>query len=125
MTIDSNPEGALVYLNDQELGRTPLTRDFQQYGNYELEVRKDGFQTLKSNQATEEPWWQWIPIDLVTEVLPFHFQDRRHYSYALTPSTTQPVDPQAMLNEASHYRGMLLTSPHTRVPTTGPLLQGQ
>ena len=28
MTIHSNPEGALVYLNDQELGRTPLTRDF-------------------------------------------------------------------------------------------------
>ena len=122
MTINSNPEGALVYLNDQELGRTPLSRDFQQYGNYELEVRKEGFETLKTNQETQEPWWQLIPIDLVTEVLPYHYRDSRHYLYTLTPATTQPANPTAMLDEATHYRSMLLSSPHTRVPTTGPSL---
>ena len=125
MTINSNPEGALVYLNDQEVGRTPLTRDFEQYGNYELEVRKDGFKTLKSTQVTEEPWWQLIPFDLITEVLPYHYRDSRHYLYTLTPATTKPADATVMLNEAAHYRSMLLTSPHTRVPTTGPDLQGQ
>ncbi|MBV8780433.1 MAG: hypothetical protein JO353_03465, partial [Phycisphaerae bacterium] len=45
---------------------------------------------------------------------------RRHYLYSLTPATTQPADPQAMLDEAVKYRGMLKSSTHTRVPTTGP-----
>ncbi|MGZ3388170.1 MAG: PEGA domain-containing protein, partial [Isosphaeraceae bacterium] len=39
MTIQSDPPGALVYMNDQELGRTPLTKDFTWYGDYDVQVR--------------------------------------------------------------------------------------
>jgi hypothetical protein len=28
MRVDSNPPGAIVWMNDQEIGRTPLERDF-------------------------------------------------------------------------------------------------
>jgi hypothetical protein len=120
MTINSDPDGAIIYLNDQEVGRTPLTHDFKQYGNYELEVRKEGYQTIKGNQQMQEPWWQLIPLDLLTELLPFHFEDKRQYHYSMIPASTQPADAQAMLSRANQIRSMLLSSPNTRLPTTGP-----
>ncbi len=70
MTIEWNPPGALVYLNDQEIGRTPITTDFIWYGNYQVEVRKDGFETLKTHQQVNAPWWQLVPIDLFAEFFP-------------------------------------------------------
>jgi hypothetical protein len=123
MTINSDPDGAVIFLNDQELGRTPLTHDFQQYGNYQLEVRKEGYVTVKGTQMMADPWWQWIPLDLVTELLPWHFQDRRHYHYSMAEASTQPADAQVMLRRASQLRGMLLTSPNTRLPTSIPAAQ--
>jgi hypothetical protein len=120
MTINSDPDGAIIYLNDQEIGRTPLTHDFQQYGNYQLEVRKDGYQTVKGTQLMEEPWWQLIPLDLVTELLPMHFEDKREYHYTMLPASTQPADGQVMLSRAAQLRALLLSSPHTRIPTSVP-----
>ena len=52
MTFQSNPPGALVYVNNQEIGRTPMRRDFTWYGNYDVVLRKDGYETLKT--AIEE-----------------------------------------------------------------------
>src|SRR5258706_9997592 len=46
MTIKSDPPGALVYLNDREIGRTPVTRDFTWYGDYQVEIRKDGYESV-------------------------------------------------------------------------------
>jgi hypothetical protein len=120
MTINSDPDGAIIFLNDQEIGRTPFTHDFQQYGNYEVEVRKEGYQTIKGNQVMQEPWWQWIPLDLATELLPFHFKDIRHYHYSMLPASTEPADAQVMLSHAAELRGLLLSSPNTRIPTTVP-----
>src|SRR5688500_18580755 len=48
MVIDSEPRGALVYLNDQEIGRTPLTKEFTWYGTYDAVVRLEGYETLKT-----------------------------------------------------------------------------
>src|SRR5688500_8891874 len=40
LTVQSEPPGALVYLNGLEVGRTPVTRDFTWYGVYDVELRK-------------------------------------------------------------------------------------
>jgi hypothetical protein len=123
MTITSDPDGAIIYLNDQEIGRTPFTHDFEQYGNYELEVRKEGYQTVKRTQAIEEPWWQLVPLDLATALLPFRFTDTRAYHYTMVPASTQAADAQMMLGHAGELRSMLLTSPNTRLPTSFPTSQ--
>ena len=123
MTVNTDPDGAIIYLNDQEIGRTPLTHDFQQYGNYQLEVRKEGYQTVKGSQEMEEPWWQLIPLDLVTELLPYRFQDRREYHYSMVLASTQPADAQVMLSRALQLRSMLLSSPNTRLPSSAPASQ--
>ncbi len=55
ITVNSEPENALVYLNDQEIGRTPVTRTFKWYGTYDVEVRKDGYETLKTSAPVIAP----------------------------------------------------------------------
>ena len=70
LTVQSNPAGALVYLNDQEVGRTPVTRDFKWYGTYDVEVRADGYETLRTKAKVWAPWWQWVPFDLAAAFIP-------------------------------------------------------
>ena len=89
MTITSEPSGALVYLNGQEVGRTPLTRDFLWYGNYEVQVRKEGYQSLDTNTWVVAPWWQWPPFDLFAELLPVRLTDHRSLHYELSEATPE------------------------------------
>src|SRR5262245_47530928 len=104
ITVNSSPPGALVWANDQEIGRTPLTRDFTWYGTYDVVVRKDGYEPLHTNTKVIAPWWQWPPIDLCVEILPGHWVDKREFTYELTPASTQPADPDTMLDRAEQLR---------------------
>src|SRR4051794_24109096 len=96
MVIDSDPPGALVYLNHEEVGRTPLRHDFVWYGNYDVQLRKEGYQTVDTTQWVTAPWWQWPPFDLIAEITPGRPMDEHHLAYVMRPST-QPVDPAAFL----------------------------
>src|SRR5439155_3549782 len=121
ISITSNPPGALVWANDQEIGRTPFTRDFTWYGTYDVILRKDGYQTLHTRTKVIAPWWQWPPIDLVAEIVPWHWLDRRHFAYDLRPASTQPADPEMMLSRAEQLRIRLQGSRFTRNPATIPV----
>jgi hypothetical protein len=118
LTLDSTPQGALVVANDQELGRTPVTRDFTTYGNYDLVFRLDGYDTLKVQQNVNCPVWMLIPSDLVCELLPFWLKDQRYYHYKLAAATTQEANPQQMQTRAQEYKALLESSPYTHPPTT-------
>jgi hypothetical protein len=115
ITITSSPPGSLVYLNDQEIGRTPVTRDFTWYGNYQVTLRKEGYQTLKTTQMVAAPIYQIVPIDLFAEVLPFHLHDQQQFSFNLLP--TVPTDPQGLLDRAEDMKSQLQPSERT---TTQP-----
>jgi hypothetical protein len=129
LTITSDPPGAMVTLNDQEIGRTPVTRDFIWYGTYDVELRLDGYKTLKTIGKVWAPWWQVPPIDLAADVAPYESHDHHDLHYTLTPEPTSEPNPLGMLVRAEHLRGRLAGSeagrpatrpaPHTR-PTTRP-----
>ena len=116
LTVTSTPPGALVYLNGVEVGRTPVEEDFTWYGTYDVELRKEGYETLKTTGKVIAPWWQWIPFDLFAEALPLH--DKRALSYAMQPTTASHVDPQQLLNRAEAMRPQLESS--ARRPATQP-----
>jgi hypothetical protein len=120
LSIQSNPPGAIVYLNGQEVGSTPLTRDFTFYGDYDVVLRKDGYQTLKTDKEMHAPIYQWVPLDLVMELMPFRVKDQRHWEFTLQPASTQPVPPEAILGRAEQLEGELRSSKYTRPPTTYP-----
>lgn len=114
MTINSNPSGALVYLNGQEVGRTPMTREFTWYGKYDVVVRKDGYETLKTSAQVKAPIWQWIPLDLAADLLPFHFQDHQQLAFSLQPASTQPTEAHAILDRGEQLRQEVGPAPTTQ-----------
>lgn len=107
MTITSEPEGALVYLNDQEVGRTPVTRDFVWYGNYDVQLRKDGYEPLRTETMVMAPWWQWPPFDLVADLLPLPLSDRRTLHYSMQETTSEHESPEQILSRAQELREQL------------------
>ena len=120
MSIDSDPPGALVYLNDQEVGRTPLKTDFTWYGDYDVQLRLEGYETLKTHHKVIAPAWNWVPFDLVSSVLPFNFRDEKQMSFTLKPLDPAKDQPAGLLERASELRGQLESSQFTRTPATRP-----
>lgn len=82
-TIRSEPEGAVVYVSNVEVGRTPVTIDFTWYGDYEVTLRKDGYETLNTSVKLDPPWFEWIGADFFSEIAPWTYYDRRETLHLL------------------------------------------
>lgn len=107
LVAESEPAGALVSMNDQEAGRTPLARDFQWYGTYDVTVRHDGYETLRTRTPVIAPPWLWAPFDFLAEVLPVTIRDVHRSRYVLQPTTNETVDTRLMVGRARELRGRL------------------
>ena len=116
LTVTTDPPGALVFLNGVEAGRSPLERDFTYYGTYDVAVRKEGYETLKTKGKVIAPWWQWVPFDFFAEFIPLH--DRQTLTFTLYPANEAAADPHQMLARAEEFGTKLQSSEHTRAPTT-------
>ncbi len=96
MTITSAPEGALVFVSDKEIGRTPVTIPFTWYGDYDIILRHEGYETLKTHANINAPWHQIPPIDLFTEIAPWTIHDRRYVHFEMVeykaPSEAELVE---------------------------------
>jgi hypothetical protein len=114
MEIKSDPPGALVYLNNQEVGRTPVTRDFKWYGDYDVQLRLEGYETLKTNQPVIAPAWNWVPLDLFAQLLPITFKDHKSLNYSLKPLDPAKDEPKGLMDRAEYLKGKLEESPYTR-----------
>ena len=103
LTIQTEPAGALIFLNDEEIGRSPVTTDFTWYGDYDLIIRQPGYDTLKTHVEVRRPWYQVLPIDFVAEVLwPQHLVDAHTFDFSLTPA--QPTDRASLIERAQALR---------------------
>ena len=104
MTINSEPAGALVYLNDQEVGRTPVSVPFTWYGDYDVILRKEGYRTLKTHARVDAPWYELPPIDFISEVLvPWEIHDHHELPlYRLEP--LKPPSPAELIQRAREFR---------------------
>jgi hypothetical protein len=119
LEINSDPSGAVVWMNDQEIGRTPIRRDFLWYGTYDVQVRKEGYETLNKRAKVIAPWWQWMPIDLLAEFCGRQ-QDTHYLFFTLKPASTQPANPAEMFAHASELKEQLESSQYTHTPSTLP-----
>jgi len=85
--------GALVYVDDYEVGTTPIAQNFTYYGTRKIRLVKDGYETMTVMQPMRPPWWQIPPIDFVTEnLLPGELTDSRTLAYQMTPQRIVPPD---------------------------------
>jgi len=118
MTIRSSPPGALVYVDDYQIGTTPVSTDFIYYGTRKIRLVKDGYETLTVRQPFPTPWYEYFPLDFVTENLwPWEIRDERVVDLALT--TTASTPPESVVARAEQVRlavGALPAPPPPVVP---------
>lgn len=118
MHITSEPEGALVYLNDDEVGKTPVDVEFTYYGTYDVRLEKEGYQALWTMQEAVAPWWETIGPDLVGEAIPNNKVELK-WHFKLEPRAID--DETAVIERARQMRAVIAPkgSPGG-APTTQP-----
>ena len=114
--INSNPLGALVYVDNEQIGTTPCAVDFTYYGTREIRLVKPGFETLKVNQPIPPPWYEYPPLDFVSDnLLPYEIRDNRSVSFNMMPEIIIP--PQELIDRGNQLRQETLQG--TAVPMFG------
>ncbi len=113
MTIRSSPPGALVYVDDYQIGTTPVSTDFIYYGTRKIRLVKDGYETLTVRQPFPLPWYQVFPLDFVSENLwPGEIRDERVVDLAMAPmAATPPEEVVARAEQARLSAGSLPAPP--------------
>jgi hypothetical protein len=110
LNVNSNPPGALVYVDNQQIGTTPCSVDFTYYGTREIRLIKPGFETLTVNQPIPTPWYEYIPLDFVSEnLVGMKIRDNRTVTYNLSPQLIVPTP--ELINRADQLRQDALQFP--------------
>ena len=91
LTIKSTPPGALVLLNDEEIGPTPVTTSFNWYGDYNIIISKEGYETLKTHRMLKGPWYDRFPFDFFAQILmPKKIVDSYEWTFTLSEKQLMP-----------------------------------
>jgi len=110
ISITSEPSGALVHLNDQQVGRTPLTVPFTFYGVYDVRLEVDGCKPLWTQRKAEAPWWELPGIDLVAQMTPDAKSHLRwHFELETLPTAegVSMVSASAVVDRARQMRALI------------------
>jgi hypothetical protein len=102
IVVTSDPPGALVTLNGVEVGATPLEVGFRYYGQYDLRLRKEGYQPLVAAPWANAPWYEYPPIDLL--VLPLPLETRVRWHYQLEPVSVEQDAARALIERGQEMR---------------------
>lgn len=94
LNITSEPPGALVWVNDVELGRTPVEADFTFYGEYDVRVQLEGYEPIRRQMTASQPMYEYPPFDLVAGALPVDFENVVKWHFDLQPSLENTQTPE-------------------------------
>jgi PEGA domain len=109
LTVRSDPPGAAVLVDGDELGFTPVSLDYNYYGTREITLVKDGYKTVTLNQKISTPWYQVFPLEFFSDNLAFtHLRDKREILYTLQPDELVPTGD--VLERANNLRSNALRS---------------
>jgi len=103
LIIRSNPPGAVVYVDEQEIGQTPVATPFVYYGTRSIRLELDGYETVKEQHRIRAPWYQIPPLDFVSDNFTRRdLRDERVLDFQLVPM--QVVATQDLVHRAVHLR---------------------
>ncbi len=106
LTVNTNPQGALVALNDEEIGESPVTVSFEWYGDYNVRITKEGFETLQTHRQLKGPWYDRFPFDFFAQVLTSkRIVDSYEWTFDLEPQ--REVNRQELIRKAEAIRSEL------------------
>jgi hypothetical protein len=105
IAITSEPPGAIVWLNDVEVGRTPLEADFQHYGDYDVRLRLEGYVPIATHRVAQTPVQEVPPLDLLLAWMPNKNVVR--WDFVLDPlpeAADRPAAEKGVLDRAKAFR---------------------
>lgn len=86
LTIVTEPSAAVVWLNDEEIGVTPVTVNFNWYGDYTVRIEKPGYEILNTHRLLERPAHDRFPLDFFAQVVwPGTIEDTHAWAFDLEP----------------------------------------
>lgn len=86
LTINTEPRGAKVILNDEEIGTSPVTVGFNWYGDYAVRISKEGYETLNTHRKLKAAWYDHFPFDFFAQILnPSRIVDSYKWTFELSP----------------------------------------
>jgi hypothetical protein len=105
LTINTEPQGAMVILNDEEIGDSPVTVSFEWYGDYNVRVNKEGFETLKTHRKLEAPWYDGFPFDFFALLNPEKKVDSYEWTFELEPK--KEISRKELIHNAEELKKQL------------------
>ncbi len=85
LTINTEPQAALVLLNDEEIGTSPVTVNFEWYGDYNVRLSKEGYETLVTHRKLKAPRHDRFPWDFFAMISPKRRVDSYEWTFKLEP----------------------------------------
>jgi len=116
LTIRSEPTGAPVYLDEREVGRTPVTVEFDHYGTREVRVGPvaDEKERITYGEQVEMvktpvPWYEYFPLDFFSElIIPWTIRDQHVVDVKLPRKDTSEAateqEVNKLIDKASKFR---------------------
>lgn len=106
LTINTEPQGAVVVLNDEEIGLSPVTVSFNWYGDYNVMISKEGYETLKTHRELKGPYYDSFPFDFFAgPANPKMIEDSYTWDFKL--SEKKPVNSEQLIKDANNLKGQL------------------
>lgn len=86
LTINTKPQGAVVALNDEEIGESPVSVNFNWYGDYCVRISKEGYETLNTHRDLKGPWYDRFPFDFFAQIVNTNrIVDSYEWTFELSP----------------------------------------
>ena len=99
--IETEPSGALVWMNDAQVGRTPVDVGILHHGEYDIRIEKDGYETLVTSARTTPAGWDFVPADFFVEIMPGVSRSDTRWRFALVVRNDSE---EALLRRAESMR---------------------
>ena len=110
--VTSTPAGARVWVNDQQIGTTPVETRFTFYGGYDVRVELDGYEPIDELRRAKAPLYEYPGPDLIASALPHRFENIIEWHFDLQ-EVAEASDPEQaredLLSRADELRRRALT----------------
>ena len=110
--VETTPPGAMVYVNNKQVGPSPVDVPFTYYGTYLISLELDGHQTQIVQQKVSAPFYEYPPLDFLAEnIYPFKLSDVQRFHFDLVPLARPNLDELRLRAEELREQGRNLPPP--------------
>lgn len=109
ISVTSEPPGALVWINDVQVGKTPVEASFLYHGNYDVRLEMPGYKPIVTGAKAKAPWYEYPGVDLLAQATPMKLKNEIQWHFVLEPvdNATDESAQAALVDRARALRSQL------------------